>query len=69
VVFPSPDQRRYLAVVEALAEQRGRSLDPDVLRRRAIQWADWHNGRSGRTARQFVDHLAGELGLAARTNG
>jgi predicted AAA+ superfamily ATPase len=68
VVFPSPDQRRYLAVVEALAEQRGLSLDPDVLRRRAIQWADWHNGRSGRTARQFVDHLAGELGLAARTS-
>jgi predicted AAA+ superfamily ATPase len=66
VVFPSPDQRRYLAVVESLASQRGLSLDPDVLRRRALQWAEWHNGRSGRTARQFVDHLDGELGLAAR---
>jgi uncharacterized protein len=66
VVFPSPDQRRYLAVVESLARQRGLSLDPDVLRRRALQWADWHNGRSGRTARQFVDHLEGELGLASR---
>jgi predicted AAA+ superfamily ATPase len=66
VVFPSPDQRRYLAVAEALASQRGLTLDPETLRRRAIQWADWHNGRSGRTARQFVDHLEGELGLAAR---
>jgi predicted AAA+ superfamily ATPase len=65
VVFPSPDQRRYLAVVESLANQRGLSLDPDVLRRRALQWAEWHNGRSGRTARQFIDHLQGELGLAA----
>jgi uncharacterized protein len=67
VVFPSPDQRRYLAVVEALAGQRGLTLAPDVLRRRALQWAEWHNGRSGRTARQFVDHLEGELGLASRT--
>jgi predicted AAA+ superfamily ATPase len=68
VVFPSPDQRRYLAVVEALASQRGLHVDPDVLRRRALQWADWHNGRSGRTARQFVDHLEGELGLAAQAD-
>jgi predicted AAA+ superfamily ATPase len=65
VVFPSPDQRRYLAVVEALASQRGLTLDPDVLRRRGLQWADWHNGRSGRTARQFIDHLQGEIGMAA----
>jgi predicted AAA+ superfamily ATPase len=67
VVFPSPDQRRYLVVVESLAGQRGLTLDPDVLRRRALQWAEWHNGRSGRTARQFVDHLEGELGMVART--
>jgi hypothetical protein len=67
VVFPSPDQRRYLAVVESLAHQRGLTVDPEALRRRALQWAEWHNGRSGRTARQFVDHLEGELGLASRT--
>jgi hypothetical protein len=42
-------------------------VDPEALRRRALQWAEWHNGRSGRTARQFVDHLEGELGLASRT--
>src|SRR4051794_13008925 len=66
VVFPSPDQRRYLAVVESLAEQRGLKIESETLRRRALQWAEWHNGRSGRTARQFVDHLEGELGLASR---
>jgi predicted AAA+ superfamily ATPase len=69
VVFPTPDQRRYLAVVESLASQRGLSLEPDILRRRGLQWADWHNGRSGRTARQFIDHLAGELGVASRAEG
>jgi predicted AAA+ superfamily ATPase len=62
-VFPSPDQARYLAIVEALVRQRGLAVAPDVLRRRALQWAEWHNGRSGRTARQFVDHLEGELGM------
>jgi predicted AAA+ superfamily ATPase len=65
VIFPAPDQRRYLAVVESLARQRGLTLEAETLRRRALQWAEWHNGRSGRTARQFVDHLEGELGLAA----
>ena len=65
-IFPSPDQQKYLAVVEALAGQRGLRVEPDTLRRRALQWAESHNGRSGRTARQFVDHLEGELGLAAR---
>ena len=47
--LPLADQRRYLAVVESLASQRGLTLDPEVLRRRR-QWAEWHNGRSGRTA-------------------
>ncbi len=65
-VFASPDQRSYLQIVEALVSQRGFQLDPEDLRRRALQWAERHNGRSGRTARQFADHLEGVLGLAAR---
>ncbi|MFN8523254.1 MAG: ATP-binding protein [Chloroflexota bacterium] len=62
-VFSAPDQTRYLQVVTALAEQRSLEIDPETLRRRALQWAEWHNGRSGRSARQFVDHLEGELAL------
>ena len=65
-VFPAPDQRSYLEIVESLVRQRGLQVDPDDLRRRALQWAERHNGRSGRTARQFADHLEGALGLAAR---
>jgi hypothetical protein len=68
-VFPTPDQTRYLAIVDALVQQRGLTIEPDVLRRRALQWAEWHNGRSGRTARQFVDHLEGEHGLAGGKPG
>jgi predicted AAA+ superfamily ATPase len=65
ITFPSPDQASYLAIVEGLARQRALPIAPAALRARAIEWAAWHNGRSGRTAKQFVDYLAGELGLGA----
>ena len=66
ITFLAPTQDRYLEIVRALAATRGAALDEEELRRRALQWATRHNGLSGRTARQFVDHLVGELGLAAR---
>jgi predicted AAA+ superfamily ATPase len=66
VVFQAPDEQRYLEIVQGLAQQRGVDLAPAELRRQALQWVAWHNGRSGRTARQFVDFLAAEQALAAR---
>ncbi|WP_459170549.1 DUF815 domain-containing protein, partial [Natronospora cellulosivora (SeqCode)] len=27
---------------------------------RALQWEKWHHGRSGRTARQFINYLSGQ---------
>jgi predicted AAA+ superfamily ATPase len=61
VIFPSPDQELYLGMVAALAARRGLRLDAAELRQRALRWALSFNGRSGRTARQFVDHLQGDL--------
>jgi uncharacterized protein len=61
LLFLSPDQQRYLEIVDGLVEQRGLKIEADELQRRALQWATWQNGRSGRTARQFVDHLTGAL--------
>jgi len=69
VTFTAPGQQQYLEIVEGLVAQRGIRLEPELLRRRAVQWELWHNGRSGRTARQFVDYLEGELGLAEAGNG
>jgi len=57
ITFPAPDQERYLRIVVALARERGSDLPDGELRRRALQWALWHNGRTGRAARQFVDDL------------
>lgn len=65
IVFTSPDQGRYLKIVNSLVSQRGLEVDADSLRMKALRWATQQGGFSGRAARQFVDHLAGELGLAA----
>lgn len=65
ITFTSPDQEEYLAIVQGLASQEGLEVDPDDLRAQALRWALWHNGRSGRTARQFIDDLKGRLGMKA----
>lgn len=57
VLFLSPDQELYLKIVEGLARQRGLTVPPGELRARALEWERWNNGRSGRTARQFVESL------------
>ncbi|HHO55267.1 MAG TPA: ATP-binding protein, partial [Trueperaceae bacterium] len=57
ITFPNPSQRRYLAIVQALSAQAGLEFD----KQKAIHFADWGNGYSGRTARQFVDSLLSEL--------
>jgi uncharacterized protein len=66
VTFPPPDQQRYLDIVTGLARQRGTKIPEGELIERAILWDRWHAGRSGRTARQFVDEL--EADLADGTN-
>lgn len=58
LTFPSASQRRYLEIVEALAAREG--VGGDDLRERAVRFADWGNGYSGRTARQFVDAVVQE---------
>ncbi|GAP93995.1 ATP-binding protein [Leptolyngbya sp. NIES-2104] len=61
LTFEPADQPRYLKIVRHLAEQAQIDLDPKDLEFRALQWATRHNGRSGRTARQFIDFLKAEL--------
>ncbi|EHQ90779.1 ATP-binding protein [Desulfosporosinus youngiae] len=63
VVFSSPDQKRYLKIVEGIADSRNLIIDRERLQREALQWALWYNGRSARTAKQFVDWIEGHLNL------
>lgn len=63
LTFEAADQPTYLEIVHHLAQRAGLNLPADDLDYRARQWATRHNGRSGRTARQFVDFLSAELAL------
>jgi predicted AAA+ superfamily ATPase len=63
VLFTTPDQEQFLFIVQSLAAQKNLPVEPEELRRQAIQWTLWHHSRNGRTARQFVDDLAGRLGM------
>jgi hypothetical protein len=65
LTFPSPDQQRYLDVVAGLVRERGIEIPAEDLPKRALLWDRWHAGRSGRTARQFVDELEAELAEGA----
>ena len=63
LLFPTPDQRGYLRTVDAIAEKRGIMINKSELHDLALRWVMWHNARSGRTARQFVDDLQGKLSM------
>ena len=61
LTFISPNQEAYLEMVEAMAGERGLDIDREVLRAEALRWEKRYNGRSGRTAKQFIDHIEGGL--------
>jgi len=68
VTFLTPNQEKYLEIVEGLAAQRGLKIEREFLHREALRWEMKQNGRSPRTARQFIDWLAANLTQRARQN-
>ena len=63
VYYINPDRHGYLEIVEGLARRRGLQIPKEELHREAINWEMRQNGRSPRTARQFIDWLEGRLKL------
>lgn len=63
VVFSSPDKKRYLDIVDGIVANRNIKVDTETLHSEALKWELWYNGRSPRTARQFVDWLEGQDNL------
>lgn len=64
VTFVTPSQQKYIEIVFSLAANTGIEMEREDLRRRALQWELSHSGRSGRVARQFIDHLNGQIVLS-----
>jgi predicted AAA+ superfamily ATPase len=57
-------QDEYLAMVNGYVGHYKIPVDADELRREALEWATTRGSRSGRVAWQFVQDLAGRLGVA-----
>jgi uncharacterized protein len=61
--FHRCSQDEYLAMVEGYVSRYGIPLGGDPLRREALEWATTRGARSGRVAWQYVQDLAGRLGV------
>ncbi|WP_243832483.1 ATP-binding protein [Orenia marismortui] len=60
IFYESPNQKDYLTIVKELAKQNKLTISEEKLKTKALQWEMWHNGRSGRTAQQFINYLLGQ---------
>ncbi len=59
ITYLSPDQQEYLEIVQGIAKKNNIEIPYEDLKKKALQWELSQNGRSGRTAKQFVDYLCG----------
>ncbi|GAN75897.1 ATP-binding protein [Acidisphaera rubrifaciens] len=64
--FHNCDQDTYFAMVEGYAAALALPVEGEALRAAAVEWAVTRGGRSGRVAWQFIQDLAGSLGVAIR---
>jgi len=61
--FHNTDQETYFAMVEGYAAAFGLALPVEELRAQAAEWSITRGARSGRVAWQFIQDLAGRLGV------
>lgn len=60
--FHKCSQDEYLDMVFGYVDHLGLNMDREALRAEALEWATTRGARSGRTAWQFIQDLAGRLG-------
>ncbi len=61
--FHRCSQDEFLAMVDGYVQHYKIKVAPDALRREALEWATTRGSRSGRVAWQFIQELAGRLGV------
>jgi predicted AAA+ superfamily ATPase len=61
--FHNCSQDAYLDMVRGYAEHYGLRIAEEDLRREALAWSLGRGARSGRVAFQFIQDLAGRLGV------
>lgn len=66
--FHRCSQDEYLAMVRGYCSHFGIEVDDEELEREALEWSTTRGSRSGRVAWQFVQELAGRLGVKLTVN-
>ncbi|MCS3929898.1 putative AAA+ superfamily ATPase [Bradyrhizobium elkanii] len=66
--FHRCSQDEYLAMVRGYCSHFGIEVDDEALEREALEWSTTRGSRSGRVAWQFVQELAGRLGVKLTGN-
>jgi uncharacterized protein len=61
--FHRCSQDEFLAMVQGYVGHYGIAIDPELMRAEALEWAATRGSRSGRVAWQYVQDLAGRLGV------
>jgi predicted AAA+ superfamily ATPase len=64
--FHRCSQDEFLAMVDGYVSHHNLKVDPDELRREALEWSTTRGSRSGRVAWQFIQELAGRLGVTLK---
>jgi predicted AAA+ superfamily ATPase len=65
--FHNGTQEQFFAMVEAYAAAFALPVGAEALRAAAVEWSVTRGGRSGRVAWQFIQDLAGRLGVTLTT--
>jgi predicted AAA+ superfamily ATPase len=64
--FHRCSQDEFLAMIDSYIAHYKIKVEPEELRRDALEWSTTRGSRSGRVAWQFVQDLAGRLGVALK---
>jgi predicted AAA+ superfamily ATPase len=65
--FHTCDQPTFFAMVEGYAAAFALPIEREALRAGAVEWSVTRGGRSGRVAWQYIQDLAGRLGVTTTT--
>ncbi len=61
--FHNGDQETFFAMIEGYAAAYNLPITQEALRAAAVEWSVTRGGRSGRVAWQFIQDIAGRLGV------
>lgn len=57
ITYSTPNKDEYLTIVKQLADKAKIDMDEQEIIDGSLKWERRHSGRSGRTAKQYIDHL------------